>query len=79
MVLDFVREKIKPRYKLLYKIFEKQHGYYPFLGISPFPTSIKLEDFIDGIQIFFIVFVKWFFDIIFRFVLTLTCYNLDYF
>ena len=47
---NHVREKVKPQCKLSYKVFEEKYGYDTLLGISPFPTLIKLTEFLGGIK-----------------------------
>ena len=40
---NHVREKVKPQCKLSYKVFEEKYGYDTLLGISPFPTLIRVD------------------------------------
>ena len=52
MTLNHVREKGKPQWKLLYKLFGQQDVYDPLLDVSKFPTLVHLTEFLVGIQHF---------------------------
>ena len=65
-----VREKVKPRCKLSYKLFKEQDGHDPLFGISPFPTLNQLKDFLGGIQHCVTVVGKLIFDSNFPFALS---------
>ena len=78
VALNRVRDKEKPRCKLLYKVLKEEYGYDTLLDISPYPTMILLKEFLGGIHHFFSVVVKWIFDSKFSLVLLLTQENLDY-
>ena len=78
MALNHIREKVKPQYKLSYKVFKEQYGYYKLLGISPYTTLIQLKKSLGRIHHCVSVVGKWIFDISFTFALTLTKENLGY-
>ena len=53
VALDHVREKGKIWFKLAYKLFKETYRCDPLLDIYPFPTLIRLKEFLGGIQHFF--------------------------
>ena len=75
--MTHVREKLKPWYKLSYKLFKEEYGYYSLIEISPFTTLVMLKYFLGGIQHCITVVGKWVFDIDFTFALPITRENLD--
>ena len=77
--LDFVIEKLNPRRKLSYKLFEEQYGYDPLFDISIFPALIQLTEFLCGLQLCVISVGKWLFDSNVPFLLPLTYDELDYY
>ena len=42
VALNHVKDKVKPLLKLSHKVFKVKYGYYTFLDISTFKTSIQL-------------------------------------
>ena len=76
--MNRVREKVKPRRKLLYKLFKEQNGYDLLIVIYQFPTLIQLKEFLGGIQDFVTVVGKWVFDSGITFAFTLTIEELYY-
>ena len=77
VVLNHLREKGKPQFKLLYKVLKGKYWYYPLVDISPYQTLIQLKFFIGGIHHCVTVVGKWIFDSDFTFALPLTKGNLD--
>ena len=78
MELNHVREKGKPRCKILYKVSKEEGGYDPLLDIYPFKTVVKFPKFIGGIQNCVTVFGKCIFGRNITLVLPLTNDNIDY-
>ena len=52
--MNNVRDKVKQRNKISYKLFKEQYVYDTLLDIPPFPTLIQFTDFIGGIKTFVI-------------------------
>ena len=50
VILNQGREKVKPRCKLSYKVFNEKYGYDTLIEIFPFPTLLQLTKFIAGIK-----------------------------
>ena len=76
--MNHVREKGKPRCKLLYQIFEEQDGYDPLLDIFSFSALIQLTYSLGGIQHCVTVVDKWIFNGNINFALHINFDNLDY-
>ena len=64
--------KVKPQCKFLYKLLTEKDVYDLLLDIYPYPTLIKLKDFIGVIHHHVTVVGKWMFKNNFRFSLPLT-------
>ena len=60
VAMNDVREKEKPRRKLLYKVFNEEYAYNSLLEIYQFSTLIQLKDSLGGIHQCVIVVGKWF-------------------
>ena len=43
VALNCVREKVKPKHKLSYKVLKEEDGYDPLIDISPYPKLIQLK------------------------------------
>ena len=78
VAINYVIDKVKPKCKLSYNVFEEQYGYDPFLEISLFPVLIQFIDYLSGVQHCVTGVGKWFFDSSINFVLPLTFDDLDY-
>ena len=76
--MNSVREKIKPRWKILYTIFKGKYEYDPLIYISPFTTLTQIKYFLGGIQHCVTVVRRCVFESNFPFALTITRDNLDY-
>ena len=76
--LNHVREKVKTRYKLQYKVLKEEDGHYLLLYIYPYPILIQLKDFILWIHDCVIVVGTFIFESNFPFTLPLTKENLEY-
>ena len=50
VVLNDVRETVKSRWKILYKVLREEDSYDSLLDIYPYPTLIKLKYFLGGIH-----------------------------
>ena len=59
LVLNCVREKVKPQLKPTYIIFKKADGYDPLLDIYPLMILIQLTYFLVGIKHCVTVDGKW--------------------
>ena len=64
-------------WKLSYKVFRIEYGYYPLIDIYNYPPLIQLKDFLRGIQHCVTVFGQCIFDIRFPFALPITQYKLE--
>ena len=51
MALNHLIEKENPWCKHSYKLFKEEDVYDTFLDISPYPTLIQFNDYIDGIHV----------------------------
>ena len=78
MVLNSVKDKVKIRCKLSYKVLKEEDGYHPLLDIYSYITFIQFKDFLVRIYHCVTVFGKWVFDSNFPFALPLTKDNFDY-
>ena len=76
--MNHLRKKVKPQYKLLYKVFKEQYVYDLLLDISLFLTLIHLKEFLGGIQHCVTVVGKYIFDSNIPSVLPLTCDQRNY-
>ena len=50
--------RLKILFKLLYKVFKEEYGYYEFLEIYSYPTLNKLKNYLFGIHHCFTVIGK---------------------
>ena len=78
VALNRVREKVKPRCKMSYKLLNEEYLYDPLLDIAPYSTLFQFKYDLDGIHHCVTVIDKWYFESNFPFVLPLTKENLDY-
>ena len=76
--MNYVKEKGKPPYKILYKVFKEEYIYNKLTEISPFTTLIQLKDFLYGIHHCVNVVYKEMFYSNLPFTLHLTHEKLDY-
>ena len=76
--MNRLREKVKPRYKLPYKVLKEEYVYDTLIDIYPYTISIKMKDFIGGIPHCGTCFGKCIFDSNFSFALPLAQDNMDY-
>ena len=72
-------DKVKPQWKLSYKLFKEEYGYYPLVNISPFPTLVRLKDFICVFHRFLTVVSKCTVDLDFAFAFPFTIDEIYYF
>ena len=72
VVMDLVREKVKPQCKLSYKLLKEEYGNDLLLEVYPYPTFIQLNFFLGGIHHCFTVVGSWIFYGNFIFALPLT-------
>ena len=76
VVLNNIRDKGKPKYKLSHKVLKEEDGYDPLLDISPYTTLIQLKYSFDVIHHCVTTVGKLFFDKDSHFALPLAKYNL---
>ena len=67
VTLNHVREKVKPRCKLLYKLFKEENVYDILLEVSPYPILIQLKYFLVRIDNCITVVGSWVFTVNFLF------------
>ena len=67
MALNHIREKVKPRCKLSYKVLKEEDVYDPLIDISIYPILIHLNITFTGSDIVLQLLVNGFFIVIFLF------------
>ena len=78
VALNNARKKVKQRCKLSYKILKEEYGYNILLGISPYPSLIKLKYILGKIHYCVTVVGKFIFESNFPFPHSLAKEILDY-
>ena len=78
MASNHVIKKVKPQYKLVYKVIEGIYQYYQLLGIYPYTDLIQITDILSGIQNCVTVVGKCIFWQKYSFMFLLICDDLDY-
>ena len=78
VALNFVWEKVKPPWKISYKVSKVQYGYNPLIDISPYTTLNQLTEFLGDVQHCVTVVGKYIFDIDIPLALPINNENLGY-